>query len=79
MAPSLEPKKAPRLSDALLVQAVRSYLTSGKRGPDSRRNGFILDGFPKTLAQSQLLFAGEDGGLVRFRPVFSVQNDLQCI
>ncbi|GAQ84563.1 hypothetical protein KFL_001940200 [Klebsormidium nitens] len=58
VAPSPEPKR-PRLSDALLVQAVRGYLTSGKLGPECRRNGFILDGFPKTLAQTQLLFADE--------------------
>lgn len=67
VAPSPEPKR-PRLSDTLLVQAVRGYLTSGVRGPECRRNGFILDGFPKTLAQSQLLFAGE--GCALFGPLF---------
>merc|ERR1712147_500480 len=46
----------PRLEDEILCKIFKYHLTSKK----CKNQGFILDGFPKTKAQAEILFAVDD-------------------
>lgn len=52
---ALTGKQGARLDDVLLAKVVRHYLTTV---PKCRNAGYVLDGFPKTIEQAQILFAG---------------------